>query len=385
MSTEQSGQLASYAAYADQHRGRVHDEPDDPVRDAFDLDRHRVLTCAAFRRLEYKTQAFVTLVDDHFRTRLTHTLEVAGIARTLAAALRVHVVLAEVISLAHDLGHPPFGHAGEVALRDLMADHGGFEHNLHSLRVVDYLEHPYPQFRGLNLTYETREGLVKHCTRYDKPDAARSDPALWDLFETGPLPGIEGQIANVADRLAYDCHDLEDAIAAGLIDEQELARVDLWNDAAQAVRERFAGRALPAVRRPVLDRLLNMLIEDVVAESNRRIAARSPALIDDVRNADDALVSLSEDANRRLNELESFLVRRVYRHHLLVRMDAKARRFIERLFAAYVENPAMLPERFARRIDEQGVHGVVCDYIAGMTDRFCQDEYARLFEPFERV
>jgi len=385
MSNAPNPSFAPYPATLDQHRGRVHDQPDDPWRDPFELDRHRVLTSAAFRRLEYKTQAFVTLVDDHYRTRLTHTLEVASIARTLAIALDVNATLAETIALAHDLGHPPFGHAGEVTLRELMTEHGGFEHNLHSLRVVDYLEHPYPPFRGLNLTYETREGLVKHATRYDKPDATPSDPQLWDLFESGPQCGVEGQITNIADRLAYDCHDLEDAIAAGLVREEELDDVELWREVAKPVISAFGGDVLAAIRRPVLDRLLETLLDDVIAESRRRIESLSPALIDDIRDAETPVVAFTADVNNRLDELEKFLIARVYRHHLIVRMDAKARRFITRLFEAYVENPAMLPPRFANRIDEQGTYRVVCDYIAGMTDRFCQDEYSRLFQPFERV
>ncbi len=377
--------LMSYACHADQSNGRQTDEAPDPFSDAFELDRRRVSGCAAFRRLEYKTQAFVTLEDDHFRTRLTHTLEVAGIARVIAKALRVNETLAETISLAHDLGHPPFGHAGEVALRDLMTENGGFEHNTHALRVVDYLEHPYPDYRGLNLTFETREGLIKHSTKYDQPEGASTDPALWDFFEAGNLPSVEGQIACIADRLAYDGHDLEDAIAANLVHEEDLEHVAIWAEAMKPIREAHPDGVLATVRRPVLDRLLTILIGDVVEETSRRIAVIDPALVDDLRGAKSGVVGLSDARNEQLNELEAFLVERVYRHHRLVRMDAKARRFIERLFEAYVDNPAMLPPRFTGRIDEQGVYRVVCDYIAGMTDRFCQDDYQRMFEPFERV
>ncbi len=377
--------LKSYACHSDQSNGRQFDESLDPFNNAFELDRKRVAGCAAFRRLEYKTQAFVTLEDDHFRTRLTHTLEVAGIARVLAKALGVNETLAETISLAHDLGHPPFGHAGEVALRELMAENGGFEHNTHALRVVDYLEHPFPQHRGLNLTFETREGLIKHSTKYDRPEGASKDPSLWDLFECGNLPSMEGQVACVADRLAYDGHDLEDAIAANLVNEDDLASVDIWAEAMEPIREQYPDHVLAAIRRPVLDRLGNLLIADVVEETGKRIAANDPKLVDDLRLMKDGVVALSDSRNKQLNELELFLVEHVYHHHRLVRMDAKARRFIERLFHAYVENSAMLPPRFTQRIDEQGVHRVVCDYIAGMTDRFCQDDYLRMFEPFERV
>jgi dGTPase len=379
--------MAPFSMRADESRGRVHDEPPDPVRDAYGLDRHRVLSSPAFRRLEYKTQVFVTFEDDHFRTRLTHTLEVAEIARRLAIALRVNPTLAEVIALAHDLGHPPFGHAGEVALHHLMREHGGFDHNRQSLRIVDYLEHPYPPFRGLNLTFEVREGLAKHETVYDKPLAAAPSPtgAPAESLSTGRWPTVEGQIASIADRLAYDSHDLEDAIAAGLVQESDLLAVDLWAEAAGPVRGAFPDATLPAVRRPILDAMLNLLLRDVIEESQRRIADCNPSTVDDVRQGPKPLVAISGAFRSRLEPLESFLFERVYRHPRLVRMDVKARRFIGRLFQAYVDDPQMLPPRFARRLDEQGPHRVVCDYVAGMTDRFCQDDYKRLFEPFERV
>ncbi len=378
--------LAQYASLPEHSRGRAHEEPADPFRDIFELDRCRVCSSAAFRRLEYKTQVFVTLEDDHFRTRLTHTLEVASIARIIARALRVNETLAEVISLAHDLGHPPFGHAGEMALRELMSDSGGFEHNMHSLRVVDYLEHPYPPFRGLNLCHETREGLVKHATRYDKPNAAaRFNPGLLELLDGGLLPTVEGQIACIADGVAYDCHDLEDAIAANLIHESELMEVRLWRESAASIREDNPAKPLAAIRRPILDGIQNRMLADVVEESTRRIESLDPKIVDDIRNADDAVVAMSKEMLEMSGELEAFLFERVYRHHRLVRMDAKARRIIEKLFNAYLDRPNMLPERFFNRIDEQGVSRVVCDYIAGMTDRYCQDDYRRLFEPFERV
>ncbi len=382
------------AARVETSRGRVHPDPGDPViagavsplRNAFELDRQRVLASAAFRRLTYKTQVFVTSEHDHFRTRLTHSLEVAQIARRLALVLGVNETLAEVIALTHDLGHPPFGHAGEATLRALMRGHGGFEHNLQSLRVVDYLEHPYPPFRGLNLTYETREGLVKHTTAYDRPDHAEAAaPAVAELMASGSWPSVEGQIASLADRIAYDTHDLEDALGAGLIDERQLGRIELWSVAAEPVRAQYPDTALPAVRRLILDRLLEVLLQDVIAEAHRRAARFQPASLDDVRQAPEPIVLFSAEMDPQVEVLESFLRDQVYRHPRLVRMDDKARRFLERLFCAYLENPAMLPTRFAGRIEEQGAHRVVCDYLAGMTDRFCQDDYKRLFEPFERV
>lgn len=382
--------FARIAARPEASRGRMHSEPPDqtvpgptgPLRDAFELDRKRVLASPSFRRLRYKTQVFVTGEHDHFRTRLTHTLEVAQVARRLALALGVNDILAEVIALAHDLGHAPFGHAGEATLRTLMHGHGGFEHNLQSLRIVDYLEHPYPPFRGLNLTYETREGLVKHVTTYDHPDQTNaSDSATAELLASGSWASVEGQIAVIADGIAYDTHDLEDAIGAGLIDEQRLGEVELWAMAATPVRERYPTAALPAVRRPILDRLSDLLLVDVIAESHRLAFAMNPADINAVRTAPEPLIVFSSAMGSRVQALEAFLKENVYRHSRLVRMDERARRFIERLFEAYVGNPAMLPSRFAERINRQGVHRVVCDYMAGMTDRFCEEDYRRLFEP----
>jgi len=397
MNTLSVGDLAGYAVTDDRTRGRVHPEPAAARTGPFELDRHRIVHCSAFRRLEYKTQVFVTHEADHYRTRLTHTLETAHIARRLARGLRLNATLAEVIALAHDLGHPPFGHAGERALVERMAGHGGFEHNAQALRVVDYLEHPYPAFRGLNLSYEVRESLIKHRTVYDAPGAGMepgsacggwpglSDEQAAELLATGPQPTLEAQVASVADRLAYDCHDLEDALAAGLVDGAMLEQVSLWADAAGPIRTRFADRPTAAIRRPVLDALLERLLADVVEASAQRIYEAGISRLEDVRACDRPVVGPSEAMARQLEQLEGFLRHRVYRHHRLVRMDHKARLLIERLFEAYLAEPALLPDRFSRRIPEQGAHRVICDYIAGMTDRFCQDEYKRLFEPFERV
>ncbi|HEY3242169.1 MAG TPA: deoxyguanosinetriphosphate triphosphohydrolase [Phycisphaerae bacterium] len=368
-----------------QSRGRVHDDPLGHGLAGFALDRHRVTSSTSFRRLQHKTQVFVTHEHDHFRTRLTHTLEVAAIAQRLASGLRVSAALAECIALCHDLGHAPFGHAGEATLRDLMADDGGFEHNTHSLRIVDYLEHPFPPFRGLNLTFEVREGLIKHATAYDRPEPVRSDPAVWDLLESGPLPTLEAQVASIADRLAYDTHDLEDALGAGLVSEDDLAEIELWQTAAASIRNDYPDAQIFAVRRPILDHMLELLLTDVMVQTQVRLATAGFESADAVRHHTQPVVTFSENMLPAVNQLEAFLAERVYRHHRLVRMDTKARRFIERLFDAYVERPDMLPQRYAARLDEQGDKRVVCDYIAGMTDRYCQDEYKRLFEPFERV
>ncbi|MCP4589306.1 MAG: deoxyguanosinetriphosphate triphosphohydrolase [bacterium] len=389
MPTDAQQAFAPLVVHAVDSHGRRHVEPEiagdieptAPPRDAFELDRQRVFSSASFRRLKYKTQVFVTTEHDHFRTRLTHTLEVAQVARRLARALGVNEVLAEVIALAHDLGHAPFGHAGEVTLRRMMQGHGGFEHNLQSLRVVDYLEHPYPPFRGLNLTYETREGLAKHATPYDQPDAGASgDPALAELNASGRWPTIEGQIACVADTIAYDTHDLEDAIGATLLTESKLDGVELWHQAAAPVRAAYPDAALPAVRRPILDRLADLLTADVVEASTLRAKTSPAADVDGVRRAPQTIVGFSAPMQTRVEALQAFLKKEVYRHERLMRMDEQAPRFLERLFEAYLNSPDRLPPRFAGRVAEQGVHRVVCDYLAGMTDRFCEEDYKRLFQ-----
>ena len=386
--------MKPYAVSAANSRGRVYPESFPRNADPFAVDRQRVLHSAAFRRLEFKTQVFVVGEHDHFRTRLTHTLEVASIARRLCTGLQVNVPVGELIALTHDLGHPPFGHAGEMALRELMKDHGSFEHNAQSLRVIEYLEHPYPPYRGLNMTYEVRESLAKHCTIFDTPGC--------HPLADGTHAPIEGQIANLADRLAYDCHDLEDAIGAGLIGESDLASVNLWASAIAGPRRQYPDLPLAAIRRPVLDALEAAMLADVAKTSRRRIAAAKVKTLDDVRQYGQArpadriseprapasgqdLVGFSERMASRVAELEAFLLEKVYHHPHLIRMDNKAGRFVTRLFEAYLAEPKLLPPRFADRIAEQGAHRVICDYIAGMTDSFAQAEYRRLFEPFEKV
>ena len=371
---------ASCAVLAEQSLGRVHAEAGDPWRDAFEVDRQRILSSAAFRRLQYKTQVFVSVEHDHFRTRLTHTLEVVEIARRLAVGLGANERLAEAIALAHDLGHAPFGHAGEAALGALTADAGGFEHNAHALRVVDYLEHPYPEFRGLNLSFEVREGLIKHSSVYDQPDvAAAGGPDVSALLATGPFASIEGQIASMADRMAYDCHDVEDAIGADLVTEADLSEVTLWVQAAEPVRAMHPGLSLPAVRRPILSGILDRLLADVIEATRGRLVGSSVSDVASVRRADSELAAFSERMNPPVCELERLLAERVYQHRRVVKADAEARRMIEHLFEYYLQDADRLPQRFASRVGEQGRRRVVCDYIAGMTDRFCRGEHARLF------
>ena len=409
--------VAPYAVRSDDCGGRVHPEPDDPLRNPFELDRHRVVESTAFRRLENKTQVFAPAEHDHFRTRLTHTLEVAQIARCLAGALRANEALAEAIALAHDLGHAPFGHAGEAALDEVMADHGGFNHNAHALRVVAYLEHPFPDFRGLNLTGETRAGLAAHATRYDTPvpthdatvrvapraaDAARAavapraavtpraagfsprepsneaNPARPGADDsTAPTgPSIEAQITSIADRIAYIGHDLEDAIGAEFIGVTELSRLTLWCEAYEAVAQKHRAKPIHAVRRVVLNQMLDRLLLDVIATSAENLS--SIQSLRQAKAAQKPLVAMSGSMDRQLGELEDFLRDHVYRHAAVAAMDAQGRGMIRDLFDAYRKNPTALPDRFQSRILDQGLDRVICDYIAGMTDRFCTTEHKRL-------
>jgi dGTPase len=286
--------------------------------------------------------------------------------------------------LAHDLGHPPFGHAGEAALQRLMAGAGGFEHNLHAHRVVTYLEHPYPPFRGLNLTFEVREGIVKHHTRYDRPDVIQgAGLELAVLYEAGPQASAEAQIACLADEIAYVGHDLEDAVGAELVHESDLEGLALWHSSADAIRRDHPDRPLVAILRPILDHLQHRMIEDAAGETARAVTAAGVRDADGVRSHAGPLVRFSPSMAESVGALQRFLHENMYRHHRLVRMDHKAGHLIEAVFGAYRAIPRLMPPRFARRVDEQGVERVVCDYVAGMTDRFCQKEYSKLFEPFD--
>jgi len=345
---------------------RVVSEPDDPLRTPFEVDRHRIIECTAFRRLEQKTQVFAPTHHDHFRTRLTHTLETAQIGRCLAAGLGADGVLVEVICLAHDLGHPPFGHAGEVALNERMADQGGFNHNAHTLRVVEYLEHPFPQFRGLNLTGGVLVGLRDHQTRYDFPSTNSG----------APISSVESQIASIADRIAYNIHDLEDAIGAGFIDLNELGAVRPWADAYRQVPDAYRDRPIHALRRIILDAMLDATMTDVIRSS--RAATKDGGAADRAQSAERSLVSVSPAMEDALAALEAFLRERVYQHAAVVSMDTEGRRKVRELFSVYRGDPQALPPRFAARIDGQGQDRVIGDYLAGMTDRFCLAEHRRL-------
>ena len=350
--------------------GRGVDEPPHAYRTCFQRDRDRIVHCSAFRRLDFKTQVFVPHQRDHFRTRLTHTLEVAQIARTLARPLRLNEDLAEAVALAHDLGHPPFGHGGEAELDELMADHGRFEHNAQSLRVVDYLEHPYPGFRGLNLTRAVRECIALHRTRYDAPAAGEFDPAL--------QPPLEGQLVDLADEIAYTSADLEDALGAEWITTQQLAHLDLWQQAWDAA-ERSAPDARDIHKRiRACKAVLNIMADDLLATTSRNIRDGRLGSPDDARGAGRRTVAFSDELATHVAGMQDFLLADVYLDPRNAEREQTSQRLIRDLFVALTADPARLPDRYRKRIGADGLHRVVCDYIAGMTDRFCRVEHERI-------
>jgi len=369
--------LAPYGFKSRDTRGRAVPEEEHPYRTAFQRDRDRILHTTAFRRLEYKTQVFIIYEGDYYRTRLTHTLEVAQIGRTMARALGANEDLVEAICLAHDLGHPPFGHAGEATLDGLMVGHGGFDHNRQSLRIVTFLERRFPEFRGLNLTWEVREGIVKHETEYDVADASGFDP---DKRGT-----IEAQLANPADEIAYNAHDLDDGLRSGLISPRDLRGVAWW----ERLRESIGweeGEFTDLVRHRLIRRLIGLMTTDLIAETARRLEEAAPDSVEALRSLPQNVVAFSPQTEEMNRELKGFLLRRLYRHPRVIRMQTKAERVLRRLFETYVSEPAQLPLEVQARLEEEGdLHRVVCDYIAGMTDRFALREYAKLFDPNERV
>ena len=380
--------LAAYAAHDGKSRGRRFAEPPPEYRGEFQRDRDRIIHSNAFRRLAYKTQVFVNHEGDLYRTRVTHSIEVAQIARSIARALNLNEPLVEAISLAHDLGHTPFGHAGQDALNECMREYGGFEHNLQSLRVVDELEERYPDFQGLNLSFECREGILKHCAL----PKARELGDVGERFILRQQPGLEAQLANLSDEIAYNNHDVDDGLRAGLITLEELCEVRLVRQHFEAVRAAYP--ALPARRcvHEIVRRMINEVVVDVIRASSALLAAAAPADIDAVRAFGGLLISMSELVQEQHLELKRFLRERVYRHHRVLRMTSKARRVLEALFVAFMDDVRLLPEEHgevAQRSEAQeGPRGrarAVADYIAGMTDRYAILEHRRLFDPAERT
>ncbi len=368
--------LASYASFASKSRGRRYPESEHPFRSPFQRDRDRILHSAAFRRLEYKTQVFIFHEGDYYRTRLTHTLEVAQIARTIAGALGLNEILVESLALAHDLGHTPFGHAGEEVLDELMSSWGGFEHNLHALRIVDQLEIRYPGFAGLNLTWEVREGIVKHSSRYLQAKQFHGE------FGTSP-PSLEAQVVEVADEIAYDSHDLDDALASNLISIEEVQEISIWKEVVDTAWR--GDKRGELYRHFGVRRIIDFLVWDIIKSLQNRLSESKISHSDDVRGIGVRLVDFSQSVKELKQGLRDFLYNRVYAHYHLRQKALKSQKIIKELFFAYKREPRLMPEHFYRRVESEGVERVVCDYIAGMTDRYAVNEYKKIFVPYEEV
>jgi dGTPase len=371
--------LAPYALSARNTRGRRHAEPPPAGRSEFQRDRDRIIHSTAFRRLEYKTQVFVNHEGDLFRTRLTHSIEVAQIGRTIAGNLRLNPDLVEAIALAHDLGHTPFGHAGQDELNACMKEHGGFEHNLQSLRVVDLLEERYAEFDGLNLTWETREGILKHCSRHHA--AQMGD--LGERFLKGGQPSLEAQVINLADAIAYNNHDVDDGLRSGLITLEQLAGVGVFARHLDTVRQAYPALTGRRLVHETVRRMINTLVTDLIGQSSANIEAAAPRCIEDVRGGP-PLIAFSPNVQAEQQELKAFLFRHLYRHYQVMRMTGKARRVVRELFAAFMEDVRLLPPQHQARADKDRPRAIA-DYVAGMTDRYAIREYRRLFDMEEET
>jgi dGTPase len=370
--------LASYATKSKDTRGRIYKEKEHAYRSAYQRDRDRIIHSAAFRRLEYKTQVFVNHEGDYYRTRLTHTLEVAQIARTIASALRLNADLTETIALAHDLGHTPFGHSGEDALNELMAKFGGFNHNLQSLRVVDILEKRYPDFPGLNLTWEVREGIIKHYSAFDKIVKVKD-------LNPSEMPTLEAQIVDFADEIAYDNHDLDDGLTSGLIKESDLQGLAIWQNINQQISKNYGIIDKEIKKYLIIRSLINLQVTDLIRETEKRIASFRLKSHLDAKRLAKRTVSFSKETLELRLPLRKFLSGKLYNHYRVIRMSNKAKWFIQELFRYYIKDPRGLPAQVQKNIPAFGRRRVVCDYIAGMTDRYALDEYKKLFHPYEKV
>jgi len=367
--------LAPYACDPAHSRGRRHAVTPAPTRNAFQRDRDRIVHSTAFRRLVYKTQVFLNHEGDLFRTRLTHSIEVAQLARSIARSLRLHEDLVEAIALAHDLGHTPFGHAGQDALNACMAEHGGFEHNLQSLRVVDALEHRYPDHDGLNLSFETREGILKHCSAANARQLEAAEPGgVARRFLDGTQPSLEAQLANLADEIAYNAHDIDDGVRSGLLRLEQVAQVPLFAQHLATVRAEYPQLAERRALYEAIRRMLSAQIYDVIDATGAALAAAAPRSADDARRTG-RLVQFSAEMRAQSSALKRFLFANLYRHPQVVDTTAQARQVVRELFAAYLDRPAELRPSFAERPDRERA---VADYIAGMTDRFALREHERL-------
>jgi len=378
--------LATYAAIDRTSRGRIYTETAPAYRSEFQRDRDRIVHCAAFRRLEYKTQVFVNHEGDMFRTRLTHSIEVAQISRSIARILNLNEDLSETIALAHDLGHTPFGHAGQDALNASMQKYGGFEHNLQSLRTVDVLEESYAEFPGLNLTFEAREGILKHCS----PRNAEQLGEVGERFIKKTQPSLEAQLVNLADQIAYNNHDVDDGLRSGLITLEQLLDIELFAEHHQEVKGHYPTLTGRRLIHEITRRIINRTIIDLVETSQSQLDQVAPADINAVRSHPQALINFSDEASQANQALKQFLRHNLYSHYRVHRMTSKARQILQSLFDAFLQDPALLnPEhqQHVKQLEEQsgeaGRARAVADYIAGMTDRYAITEYRRIFDPEE--
>jgi dGTPase len=386
MELTESAHLAPFAQKSGESRGRKYSEPSHAYRTEFQRDRARIIHSRAFRRLEYKTQVFLNGTGDHLRTRLTHSIEVASISRTIARALSLNEDLAEAIALAHDLGHAPFGHSGEEMLAECMRDHGGFDHNRQSSRVVELLENTYPNFPGLNLTFEVREGLQKHRAFYDPPEVTSvSGPRQGNetlgtflTLERYRCPSLEAQIANLADEITYYSHDLDDAVDFEILSAAQLEENAVWQQSHRAVLARYPEAREPELHKLIIRDIIDFEVRDVITTSSRTIRAANPGSADEVRRQSAPLIRYSDELLKANRELRQFLYRSVYYHPRVAEVNQRACEMLRRVFEAYLLDPDRLGEAATKRIETQGLHRTVCDYIAGMTDRYLIEEHARI-------
>ena len=369
MEADEQRVLAAFAQKSGESRGRKFPEPRHAYRTEFQRDRARIIHSRAFRRLEYKTQVFLNGTGDHLRTRLTHTIEVGSISRTIARALSLNEDLAEAIALAHDLGHSPFGHSGEEMLDECMQEHGGFEHNDQSLRVVDLLEAAYPDFAGLNLTFEVREGIQKHQAFYDPPELSG---------EKYRCPSLEAQIANLADEITYYSHDLDDAVDFAILEPEQLEEVTVWKRSHANVAARYPEAREPDLHKLIIRDIIDVQVRDVITSSAASIENAGVATADEVRRQERPLIRYSDELLTANSALRRFLYKNVYYHPRVTEVNQRACGMLRAVFDAYVADPALLGEGALRRLESEGLHRTVCDYIAGMTDRYLMEEHARL-------
>lgn len=368
--------LAPFAQKSCDSRGRKYPEPSHAYRTEFQRDRARIIHSRAFRRMEYKTQVFLNGTGDHLRTRLTHSIEVASISRTIARALGLNEDLAEAIALAHDLGHAPFGHSGEEMLAECMRDHGGFDHNRQSVRVVEFLEHPYPNFRGLNLTFEVREGLRKHGAFHemDEPTRPRADTTLHDYH----CPSLEAQVADLADEITYYSHDLDDAVDFEILNPAQLEKNEVWRRSLRAVLARYPDTREPELHKLIIRDIIDTEVRDLVSTSAKSIADAGVQSPDEARRQPVPLIRYSDDLFQANRDLRKFLYQNVYYDPRVSEVNRRACEMLRQVFQLFLADPDKLGETAAKRIGTEGLHRTVCDYIAGMTDRYLTEEHARI-------